>query len=60
MWKRGEGQGAPPAAGSVPKVTVVAPTTASRAPATIGPTIVIRGDVTGSEGILIQGQVDGR
>ena len=59
MWKRGEGRGAPPAAGSVPKVTVVAPTTASRAPATIGSTIVIRGDVTGSEGILIQGQVDG-
>ena len=59
MWKRGEGQGAPPAAGSVPKVTVVAPTTASRTPATIGPTIVIRGDVTGSEDILIQGQVDG-
>ena len=59
MWKRGEGQGAPPAAGSVPKVTVVAPTTASRTPATIGPTIVIHGDVTGSEDILIQGQVDG-
>ena len=59
MWKSGEGQGGAPAAGSVPKVTVVAPTTASRAPATIGPTIVIRGDVTGSEGILIQGQVDG-
>ena len=59
MWKRGEGQGAPPAAGSVPKVTVVAPTTASGTPATIGPTIVIRGDVTGSEDILIQGQVDG-
>ena len=59
MWKRGEGQGAPLAAGSVPKVTVVAPTTASRTPATIGPTIVIRGDVTGTEDILIQGQVDG-
>ena len=54
MWKKDEGQPARPAAESTPQVSVPSPTRA-----TIGPSIIIRGDVTGSEDLLIQGQVDG-
>jgi len=35
------------------------PTTSERAPAAIGPTIRIRGDLSGEEDLLIQGEVEG-
>lgn len=59
MWKKDEEQTAQPRAESTPRVS--RPTTASQASgrATIGPSISIKGDVTGSEDLLIQGRVDG-
>ena len=59
MWKKEEEQGVrptpPPTASPEP---VRAPTVRS-GPATIGPSIVIHGEVSGSEDLLIQGQIDG-
>lgn len=59
MWKKDEEQTAQPRAESTPRVS--RPQTASQASgrATIGPSISIKGDVTGSEDLLIQGRVDG-
>lgn len=59
MWKKEEEQTAQPRAESTPRVS--RPQTASQASgrATIGPSISIKGDVTGSEDLLIQGRVDG-
>lgn len=62
MWKKEEEQTAQPRAESTPRVS--RPQTASTAStgsgrATIGPSISIKGDVTGSEDLLIQGRVDG-
>ncbi len=58
MWKREEAQpDQPPAEQPRPEMPKVA---ASRSGmAMIGPSIWIRGDVTGSEDLLIQGRVDG-
>jgi len=62
MWKKEDEQAprtAPPTPTATP--TVEAPrTTPSRVSfATIGPSIVIRGEVSGDEDLVIQGQVDG-
>jgi cytoskeletal protein CcmA (bactofilin family) len=57
MWKKDEEQGgqqSPLSTTSAPRVTS---TSAGRA--TIGPSITIKGDVTGSEDLLIQGKIDG-
>lgn len=59
MWNKDKEQAGRPAAESRPQVSAPSATTASPATATIGPSIIIRGDVTGSEDLLIQGQVDG-
>lgn len=60
MWKKEEEQPVRPTGGAA-----AASPEAPRAPAvrsdgaTIGPSIVIRGEVSGSEDLLIQGQIDG-
>lgn len=63
MWKKDEGQSTQPSSMETPqRVASPRPTSASSASATratIGPSISIKGDVTGSEDLLIQGQVDG-
>jgi cytoskeletal protein CcmA (bactofilin family) len=58
MWKKEEEQIGRPMAESQPQVATPPPTKSSGR-ATIGPSISIRGDVTGSEDLLIQGQIDG-
>lgn len=60
MWKKEEDEAQPgqaTAERSRPKTPVSVSTNSGKA--TIGPSISIRGDVTGSEDLLIQGQVDG-
>ena len=59
MWKKDEGRPARPVAEGMPQVSTPSATTASPARATIGPSITVRGDVTGSEDLVIQGHVDG-
>jgi cytoskeletal protein CcmA (bactofilin family) len=58
MWKKDEEQGGQQQSAlsttSSPRVT-----STSSGRATIGPSISIKGDVTGSEDLLIQGKVDG-
>lgn len=60
MWKKDEAQPVHPSpshgAGAAPAAT---PTPTRTGVATIGPSIVIKGDVTGSEDLLIHGRVDG-
>jgi cytoskeletal protein CcmA (bactofilin family) len=59
MWKRDDEQPTRPPTVSVqrPEAPRVAPARSGQA--TIGPSIVIRGEVTGDEDLVIQGQVDG-
>ena len=63
MWKKGESDeerpaGAPPPApSSKAEPRRAAPQRGERA--TIGPSIVIKGDVSGEEDLLIQGRVEG-
>jgi cytoskeletal protein CcmA (bactofilin family) len=60
MWKKDEGQPDQETADTTPRPATPRPTQPSGpGRATIGPSISIRGDVTGSEDLLIQGQVDG-
>jgi len=59
MWKKDEGQPGKPTTASAPSGAPSRTNAAGSARATIGPSISIRGDVTGSEDLLIQGQVDG-
>lgn len=59
MWKKDEEQPVPSNAGSTPRTTGPKPASGASGRATIGPSISIEGDVTGSEDLLIQGQVDG-
>lgn len=62
MWKKEEEQTARPQGESTSRVATPRPTTRSpqsSGRATIGPSIQIRGDVTGSEDLLIQGRVEG-
>ncbi len=60
MWKKEEGQTAQPPE-STPRVSTPAPRAAQRGTdrATIGPSISIRGDVTGSEDLFIEGKIEG-
>lgn len=56
MWKKDETQTAPSGAAQGQRTGGSSP---SSGRATIGPSITIRGDVTGSEDLVIQGQIDG-
>jgi cytoskeletal protein CcmA (bactofilin family) len=58
MWKKEEGQAGQESVDHTPRTSAPKSTTASGR-ATIGPSISIKGDVTGSEDLLIQGKVDG-
>lgn len=66
MWKREEAATPPPAAPAARKPEPPAPRaeTASRTPmkdtANIGKSVVIKGELTGSEDLTIEGQVDGK
>ena len=61
MWKKDEGSPAQPTAQQgTPRAPTTRQTSSSASGrATIGPSISIKGDVTGSEDLLIQGRVDG-
>ena len=58
MWKKEEGQAGQESIDHTPR-TSAPKSTAASGRATIGPAISIKGDVTGSEDLLIQGKVDG-
>jgi cytoskeletal protein CcmA (bactofilin family) len=73
MWKRDESVRPAPPPGPVPSappaqpVTAEAPLAASRPPAhvektivNIGKSVVIKGELSGSEDLIIEGQVDGK
>ena len=75
VWKRNENEYAPPpaaAAPTPPPVQSPAPPPAAAAPrapeqpqrarvaATIGPSIAIKGDVTGEEDLIVEGRVEGK
>ncbi len=59
MWKKDEGEAPKPAAASTGRSEASSTRRDGSVRATIGPSITIRGDVTGSEDLLIQGHVDG-
>lgn len=63
MWKKDEqpdaGQPASRTEGASPRIESASPTRSGSERATIGPSITIRGEVTGDEDLLIQGRVDG-
>jgi cytoskeletal protein CcmA (bactofilin family) len=60
MWKKDEDPSTQPSSESrTPSVSAPRSSSAGGSRATIGPSISIKGDVTGSEDLLIQGQVDG-
>jgi cytoskeletal protein CcmA (bactofilin family) len=62
MWKQADTRGAqaPPAVQPSPVTPPRNPVTASKERALIGPTILIKGDLTGEEDLLIDGRVEGR
>jgi cytoskeletal protein CcmA (bactofilin family) len=60
MWKKDDEQTAQPTAGSTQRVASPRPSSGQgTAKATIGPSITIDGDVSGSEDLLIQGRITG-
>jgi cytoskeletal protein CcmA (bactofilin family) len=59
VWKKEEGLPVQAAVVPVTSPEVSRPPVARSGQATIGPSIVIRGEVSGNEDLLIQGQVDG-
>lgn len=59
MWKKEEEQTAQPRDEGTPRVSRPKTASTGSGQATIGPSISIKGDVTGSEDLLIQGRVDG-
>lgn len=59
MWKKDEEQSEKPTAETTPRTSSPRTSSAGSSKATIGPSISIRGDVTGSEDLLIQGNIDG-
>jgi cytoskeletal protein CcmA (bactofilin family) len=59
MWKKDEGPIARSTEESTPRAATPRPTSEGSGKAAIGPSIRIKGDVTGSEDLLIQGEVDG-
>jgi cytoskeletal protein CcmA (bactofilin family) len=58
MWKKEDGQSVADTSDSPPRASTQKPTSTTGR-AVIGPSISIKGDVTGSEDLLIQGKVDG-
>jgi len=75
VWKRNENEFAPPTAAPQPSPPPQAPSpapppvAAARAPepprqnrvaATIGPSIAIKGDVTGEEDLIVEGRIEGK
>jgi cytoskeletal protein CcmA (bactofilin family) len=74
VWKRNENEYAPPPAAAAtptppPVQSPAPPPVAARAPepsrparvaATIGPSIAIKGDVTGEEDLIIEGRIEGK
>ena len=66
MWKKSESEESHPQPSSAPPVQlspaprVPAPQPQSKERAVIGPTISIKGDLTGEEDLLIEGRVDGK
>jgi cytoskeletal protein CcmA (bactofilin family) len=66
VWKKNEPEINPQPASSPPPAAAAAPPPARtessrpRSVATIGPSIAIRGDVTGDEDLLIEGRVEGK
>jgi cytoskeletal protein CcmA (bactofilin family) len=73
VWKRNENEFAPPptaaAAPTPPPVQSAAPPVAARpaepaqprrVAATIGPSIAIKGDVTGEEDLIVEGRIEGK
>ena len=62
MWKQADTRGvqAPPAAQPSPVSPSRIPATASKERALIGPTILIKGDLTGEEDLIIDGRVEGK
>jgi cytoskeletal protein CcmA (bactofilin family) len=59
VWKKDEEQPARPTVATVASPEPVRAPAVRSAHATIGPSIVIRGEVSGNEDLLIQGQIDG-
>lgn len=59
MWKKDEESDRPAPSESAHRVASPKPRAEPSPRATIGPSIRIKGDVTGSEDLLIQGEVDG-
>jgi cytoskeletal protein CcmA (bactofilin family) len=59
MWKKEEGQSAQGSSETETRGPAPRSSTSSSGRATIGPSISIKGDVTGSEDLLIQGRIDG-
>jgi cytoskeletal protein CcmA (bactofilin family) len=60
VWKKEDGvQGAPAVATMTSSEAPRQPVARSTGHATIGPSIVVRGEVSGNEDLLIQGQLDG-
>ncbi|HUF75234.1 MAG TPA: polymer-forming cytoskeletal protein [Longimicrobiales bacterium] len=59
MWKKEEEQAVRPTQAPAPSPEPVRAPAVRSGPATIGPSIVIHGEVSGSEDLLIQGQIDG-
>ena len=60
MWNKEQGApGQPTVASASNPEAPRAPVTRSTGHATIGPSIVVRGEVSGNEDLLIQGQLDG-
>jgi len=62
MWKQADTRGAqaPPAVQPSPVSPSRSPMNTSKERALIGPTILIKGDLTGEEDLLIDGRVEGR
>ena len=62
VWKKNEPEIDLPIASSSPAQATAAPRTdpRSRGLATIGPSIAVRGDVTGDEDLMIEGRVEGK
>lgn len=59
MWKKDEEQSTPSTVDTATRPQPTRASTSTGQRATIGPSISIRGDVTGSEDLLIEGRVDG-
>jgi cytoskeletal protein CcmA (bactofilin family) len=60
MWKKEDGMPGQPTFGTAPSAeTPTAPVARSTGQAMIGPSIVVRGEVSGNEDLLIMGQLDG-